>query len=464
MSDDGVIWHTTLLAAIIDPQRRSLLVFGGAAGATLPILELEENAWSGNASTRLQEMLRRELGLDNAILWCALEQVDSAAHQTLIVFAVELQDDYPILPAGTFWIDRAGLASLSLGQPEQRAILDRILHELEPGVAPPERPAWSRPGWYARAHSWIAARLGEIGYALTGPIAQVKVWSLSVVLRAPTASGDFYFKQAARLPLFADEPRLLQALTSRYPAFIPTPLAIDLDRGWLLLADLGMAVREDQSVRYNAELYERTMREWGTLQRDAAYDPERLLGGGCLDRRLPVLKADIRPLMSAPDAFPGLSPAEIDALKALESRLIDLCDELDACGVPASLIHGDLHWGNIAHRDGRVTIFDWTDGCLAHPFFDLATLLGLNSDFPERDVIVERLRSAYLATFEDIAPLPRLRAATRIAEVLGALHQVVSYYSIVNSIEPIDSADLASGLTFFWQEVLRTVSLLEMSQ
>lgn len=107
----------------VDPNQRSLLVNEGAAGATLPVLELEENAWSGNASTRLQEMLRREHGLDNAILWCALEQIDAEAQQTLIIFAVELLDDHPILPAGTFWIDRGRLATLPLAQPDRRASL-----------------------------------------------------------------------------------------------------------------------------------------------------------------------------------------------------------------------------------------------------------------------------------------------------------------------------------------------------
>lgn len=463
MNDDGVPWHTTLLAAIVDPTRRCVLFYEGAAGATLPVLDLDENAWSGTAAARLQEMLRREHGLDNVILRCALEQIDDQAHQTLIVFAVELLDEHPILPTGAFWADRATLAMLPLAQPEQRAILDQILQELEPGVAPPERPAWAHPGWYAQAHPWIADRLSEAGHSLIGPITQIKVWSLSCVLCAPTASGDFYFKQAARLPLFADEPRLMQALALDYPELIPAALAVDLDRGWLLLADLGLAVREDPSINCDVELRERVVQLWGALQRRSGNEPGRLLAGGCLDRRVPKLQAAITPLMAAPDAFPGLEPAEVEVLKALEARLIGLCDELEGFGIPAGLVHGDLHWGNVAHRNGTIAIFDWTDGCLAHPFFDLATLLSVRLDFPEHDAAVERLRTAYLATFEDIAPLPQLRAATRIAEVLGALHQVVSYYSIVNSIEPIDTADLGSGLTFFWREVLRTVQLLETS-
>jgi hypothetical protein len=64
------------------------------------------------------------------------------------------------------------------------------------------------------------------------------------------------------------------------------------------------------------------------------------------------------------------------------------------------------------------------------------TLLDLHRDFPDRETAIDRLRAASLAAFENIDPLPRLRCAVRTAEVLGALHQVVSDHSIVNAIEP----------------------------
>ena len=67
----------------------------------------------------------------------------------------------------------------------------------------------------------------------------------------------------------------------------------------------------------------------------------------------------------------------------------------------------------------------------------------------------------FLAGFTDITPLPHLRTAASIAQVLGAVHQAVSYHSIVYTIELAAGPDLAAGLTFFWREVLRTVRLLD---
>lgn len=306
---DEAPWHTTLVAAIVDARQRSVLVFDGPEGLGLPQLEVEEDMWFADGSVDLQEMLRREYGFDTVVLWSALEKQDKTAHYNLAILAVEILDQQPVPPSGSFWASRAKLATLSFAQPGYQATLEQIIEELEPGAQPAERPVWSQPGWYMEALIWIENRLSEAGYSLAAPIAQVKAWSLSVVLRAPTASGNFYFKQAARLPLFANEPRLVQALSLRYPAIIPGPLAVDLDHEWMLLKDYGTVVRHDPQERHNAQLREDAIRTWGTVQRNAAIDPERLLVDGCLDRRLPVLQAAIAPLTAAPDAYYELDPA-----------------------------------------------------------------------------------------------------------------------------------------------------------
>ena len=83
------------------------------------------------------------------------------------------------------------------------------------------------------------------------------------------------------------------------------------------------------------------------------------------------------------------------------------------------------------------------------PFGATVTLLELRPDFPDLETIIDRLRAAYLTAFEDIAPLPPRHTAAHIAEVIGALHQAVSYHSIVFVIEPVACPDLAAGLSFF---------------
>src|SRR5437588_12239559 len=65
----------------------------------------------------------------------------------------------------------------------------------------------------------------------------------------------------------------------------------------------------------------------------------------------------------------GLEPDEVARLRALAPRYRELCEELEAYGLPASIQHDDLHDGNVLVRDGRVAILDWGDPSLGHPLW-----------------------------------------------------------------------------------------------
>jgi aminoglycoside phosphotransferase (APT) family kinase protein len=49
--------------------------------------------------------------------------------------------------------------------------------------------------------------------------------------------------------------------------------------------------------------------------------------------------------------------------------------ELATYAVPPSLVHGDLHLGNVALGPRGHLFFDWTDAGVAHPFLDLLTFV-----------------------------------------------------------------------------------------
>ncbi len=72
-------------------------------------------------------------------------------------------------------------------------------------------------------------------------------------------------------------------------------------------------------------------------------------------------------------------------------RIRELVEQIDGSPISSSLVHGDLHGGNWTRAsDGTWLIFDWTDGCVSHPFFDLGVL-------PEKDVELREARlEAYL--------------------------------------------------------------------
>jgi aminoglycoside phosphotransferase (APT) family kinase protein len=155
----------------------------------------------------------------------------------------------------------------------------------------------------------------------------------------------------------------------------------------------------------------------------------RLLEAGCLDRRLPWLADQAErwlPAVEETGRLPG-----IDAATWLSQ------DELAELGaaVPPSLVHGDLHLGNVAQGPRGYLFFDWTDAGVAHPFLDLLTFFHEDEiEGPLRD----RLRDAYLLEWTAFEAPERLRRAWRLAKPLSALNQAIGYRSIVADLQPVE--------------------------
>ena len=96
--------------------------------------------------------------------------------------------------------------------------------------------------------------------------------------------------------------------------------------------------------------------------------------------------------------------------------------ELAAYDVPETLVHGDLHLGNVAHHDGRLAVFDWSDASVGHPFVDLATLVR-SSPPDERDELV----SAYLTAWREALPGADPGRVMDLADVAEKVFQAVTY-------------------------------------
>jgi aminoglycoside phosphotransferase (APT) family kinase protein len=61
--------------------------------------------------------------------------------------------------------------------------------------------------------------------------------------------------------------------------------------------------------------------------------------------------------------------------------------------LPRSLVHGDMHPGNIVLRsDGLPVIIDWGNVCVAPPMLDLANIIRIDST--EWDIYLDAYRAA----------------------------------------------------------------------
>jgi Phosphotransferase enzyme family len=218
--------------------------------------------------------------------------------------------------------------------------------------------------------SWIAAHSTP-----TGPVELVCEHPWSTVLRTPVEGGAVWFKACG--PVQAFEAGLTAALAARSD-LLPRVLAVDETRAWLLLADAGTPLT---ALGDRLEAWLSVLPRYAELQIDEARHVAEHLAAGVPDRRVETLPAQFEAL-----AARGLVPSEA------VPRFAALCAELDARGPAPTIQHDDLHAANVYARDGRLTVLDWGDACVSHPFFSLVATMHNEAD----RVPIARLRDAYL--------------------------------------------------------------------
>jgi pimeloyl-ACP methyl ester carboxylesterase len=408
-------------------------------GDGLPQVTMAGELWDTEPPD-VQRPLQHLLGGKIWPLYRATFHKDEATQTTESVYVLE-NIDFEI--ANGRWANYYELSTLAY---VHKTLIENCWRERETGNVPAQRPPWARPGWVAEATSWIAMQVEERGNALVKPVELVRSWALSCVLRATTAEGIYYFKTVADLPLFVNEAAIVKTLSQLYPRHVPTPLVSDERRDWMLLPEL------KEMVGWGAPTKRRQafLVDFGQLQVAAVAAVEPLLAAGCLDRRLAHLPGWIEVLLTSEMVLATMAESERERLTALIPQLQALCQELATYCLPETLMHGDLHGGNIAIQDEDFVYFDWTDACISHPFFDMLNI------FLEEDTAVQsQLRNAYLGQWTAFAPMTQLLAAWSVAEILGAVHHAISYWQILANIEPGSHYLLDWALPFWLGRILK---------
>ncbi|MFE9205601.1 phosphotransferase [Micromonospora sp. NPDC007230] len=232
--------------------------------------------------------------------------------------------------------------------------LDPVAVDLSPH---PLRAPWAESGGPARSLAWATAELHRLGRPVTA-VEQHRTWNLSAIWRLDGDQGSAWLKQVPAF--FRHEAGVLRWLAAAAPGTAPALLAAD-DTGRILLDH---APGED---RYAADDTERATiaADHHTVQLRAAGDVDGLLAAGVPDLRGPVLAAWIRD---------GLAPHDLSVAADLLAALDDRLDEVRRCGLPDTLVHGDLHPGNVRGDGVRRVMIDWGDSFVGHPAFDILRL------------------------------------------------------------------------------------------
>jgi hypothetical protein len=291
---------------------------------------------------------------------------------------------------------------------------------------------WTEPDWLESVHAWIRSQLERLGLEPAGEIEQPHVRPWSTVLRVPTDDGDVWFK--ANMPTQAFEVAVVETLAARRPDLVPTLLATDLERGWMLQGDGGTRLREILEETGDFDVWIEILPLYAELQMDVAADRDRLLAAGVPDRLLASLPGQFEEVLADAVALETLTQDERRRLASLAPRIEAECRELADYGLPETIQHDDLHDGQVFVRDGRFLFFDWGDACVSHPFYTLVVTLAvlayrldLQHDAPELD----RFRDAYLEPWNRFRPRRELERAYPLSYRLGVLCRGLTWRSVV---------------------------------
>ncbi|GAB3463179.1 phosphotransferase [Kineococcus endophyticus] len=248
--------------------------------------------------------------------------------------------------------------------------------------------------------------------APAGPAELVKDRPWSMVWRLPTPTGPVWLKACPERT--RHEVRLLSALARFDVPHVLVPLAVEEDRGWVLLPDGGPTVRDVPLQPAAAQRrWADALRAYGEVQRATAPHADALVALGVPDLRLPEL----------PTAFERLALRWAPDLRPLLPRVRDDAAELADLGLPATLQHDDLHDGNVFAAGSRP--FDWGDACVGHPFASLLVALDAAPEGPAPDPSGPAA-AAYLAGWPDL-PVEGLDRVLRLAVRLAVVSRADSW-------------------------------------
>ncbi|NES30769.1 phosphotransferase [Micromonospora terminaliae] len=278
----------------------------------------------------------------------------------------------------------------------------------------PLRAPYAEPGGPARSVAWATGELRRLGRPVTA-VAQQRTWNLSAIWRLDGPAGSAWLKQVP--PFFRHEAAVLRWLGTAAPATAPTLLAAD-DTGRMLLDHVP---GED---RYGADEAERAAvaADHHTVQLRAAGAAAGLVAAGVPDLRGPALAGWIRDRLAPHD--PGVAA---DLLAGLDDRL----DQVRDCGLPDTLVHGDLHPGNVRGDGTRRTVIDWGDAFVGHPAFDILRLTE-TLDPP----VAGRLRDAWAARWRADVPGSDPQRAVELLRPVAELRLAAVYAMFLAGIEP----------------------------
>jgi tRNA A-37 threonylcarbamoyl transferase component Bud32 len=336
---------------------------------------------------------------------------------------LESLEKAPSLPERATWISADELETIHFAEPGQRAFLASWFAHPQQSVSMP----WSAPGGFEPPLSWMVEQLEQHGRQPSGTPEQVKNAYVSTVIRCPTDAGDVYLKILPNV--FIREASVVERLCDWGMLELPAYLAIDAERGLVLMEDIGGC---DLTECCTIALLKKAVRQYADLQvaSTAWVTPER--PGPFYDWRMAILAAKAESVVHKArelltDSPYALTESEERQLRDCLPYWVDLCHRIVETHIPDALDHGDLRPGNIRVVGEQIVFYDWAWSAITHPFISVTSLLYiLRKSVVQAEETKEMLRDTYLEAWTAYAPLDELRQEFARVDKVKTLYSAVA--------------------------------------
>jgi hypothetical protein len=298
---------------------------------------------------------------------------------------------------------------------------------------------WDEPSWRSEVERWIDAALKASGQQRSGPSGEPPRRPWSAVIRVPLEGGDAYFKAVPAS--LRHEAGLTARLAEWFPDIVVPVLAVDEDRGWLLMPDAGEEMRDALTPVELAGAWPDVLRRYARLQAACAGRIDDLLALGVPDRRLRHVDALLdEALAFAEQGTRGADePPTVDEWRRLNAALpsVKACAKrLAALGLPETIQHDDLHPGNVLWGERGSLLFDWGTAVVTHPFISLRMLIARLDDrflstMEGTPAETRPALAAYLEPWTAFAPMDSLLRAYEDSVVLGLVLRFLMWETVL---------------------------------
>lgn len=294
-----------------------------------------------------------------------------------------------------------------------------------------------RTEWITEVARWITTRLGvDIAGNALEPVKQ-RPWG--AVLRAETTSGPVIFKAVGRRG--RHETILLADLAALHSGLVPEVIAVDHERGWLLMPDHGEMIARESTER-QVSIIEQLLPHYASLQRATSGSASRWIAAGVPQRGPRQLPGLLEGLLGG-EGRSGPLPIDEDEVRR-SNEIVEsftfVCESLATGPIPLAVDHADIHGTNVLLGGAGPRLIDWGDACIGHPFSSLLVpveWVAGRLDRHEQPDAVARLVDAYLDPWGKAGD----RAALGRAIWVGYIARAVSNDEQSIDGSPADIAD-----------------------